>query len=70
LNACQRAGVKKILQVSSAEIYGDMKGKIKETDMVEAHSTYGVSNWLRMAWLQVRWREAGVPAIAIGSSTA
>ena len=43
LSACHKAGVKAILQVSSAEIYGDMKGKIKETDPVEAHSTYGVS---------------------------
>ena len=65
LNACQRAGVKKILQVSSAEIYGDMKGKIKESDMVVAHSTYGVSKLAADGLVQVRWREAGVPAIAM-----
>lgn len=65
LNACQKAGVKAILQVSSAEIYGDMVGKIKETDMVEAHSTYGVSKLAADGLVQVRWREAKVPAIAM-----
>ncbi len=65
LNACQKAGIKKILQVSSAEIYGDMKGKIKETDMVVAHSTYGVSKLAADGLVQVRWREGNVPAIAM-----
>jgi len=65
LNACQKAGVKKILQVSSAEIYGDMKGKITESDMVVAHSTYGVSKMAADGLVQVRWREANVPAIAM-----
>lgn len=65
LNACQKAGVKKILQVSSAEIYGDMKGKITEKDMVVAHSTYGVSKMAADGLVQVRWREANVPAIAM-----
>tara|TARA_R110000782_G_scaffold184388_2_gene274734 strand:+ start:99357 stop:100331 length:975 start_codon:yes stop_codon:yes gene_type:complete len=65
LNACQKAGIKAILQVSSAEIYGAMVGKIKETDMVEAHSTYGVSKLAADGLVQVRWREAKVPAIAM-----
>lgn len=65
LNACQKAGIKKILQVSSAEIYGDMKGVIKETDMVVAHSTYGVSKLAADGLVQVRWREAKVPAVAM-----
>jgi nucleoside-diphosphate-sugar epimerase len=65
LNACQKAGIKAILQVSSAEIYGDMKGKIKETDPVEAHSTYGVSKLAADGLVQVRWKEAGVPAISM-----
>ncbi len=65
LNACQKANVKKILQVSSAEIYGDMKGKITENDMVVAHSTYGVSKLAADGLVQVRWREAGVAAIAM-----
>ena len=65
LNACQNANIKGLLQVSSAEIYGDLKGKIKESDPVEPHSTYGVSKLAADGLVQVRWREAKVPAIAI-----
>jgi len=65
LNACQQAGIKGLLQVSSAEIYGDMKGKIKESDPVEPHSTYGVSKLAADGLVQVRWKEAKVPAIAL-----
>lgn len=65
LNACQQANIKGLLQVSSAEIYGDMKGKIKENDPVEPHSTYGVSKLAADGLVQVRWREAKVPAIAL-----
>tara|TARA_A200000159_G_C7291281_1_gene325859 strand:+ start:157 stop:1119 length:963 start_codon:yes stop_codon:yes gene_type:complete len=65
LNACQKSRIKAVLQVSSAEIYGDMKGKIKETDAVEAHSTYGVSKLAADGLVQVRWREANVPAISL-----
>lgn len=65
LNACQIANIKALLQVSSAEIYGDMTGKIKESDPVEPHSTYGVSKLAADGLVQVRWREASVPAIAM-----
>jgi len=65
LNACQAANIKGLLQVSSAEIYGDLTGKIKENDPVEPHSTYGVSKLAADGLVQVRWREAGVPAIAM-----
>jgi nucleoside-diphosphate-sugar epimerase len=65
LNACQIAGIKGLLQVSSAEIYGDMKGKIKESDPITPHSTYGVSKMAADGLVQVRWREAKVPAIAL-----
>lgn len=65
LNACQKAGIEAILQVSSAEIYGDLKGKIKESDPIEPHSTYGVSKVAADGLVQVRFREAGVPAIAV-----
>lgn len=65
LNACQMAGVEAILQVSSAEIYGNMTGKIKESDPVEPHSTYGVSKAAADGLVQVRWKEAKVPAIAM-----
>ena len=65
LNACQASNIKGLLQVSSAEIYGDLTGKIKESDPVEPHSTYGVSKLAADGLVQVRWREAGVPAIAM-----
>jgi len=65
LNACQQAGVKGILQVSSAEIYGSCQGKISEDAPVAPHSTYGVSKLAADGLVQVRWREARVPAIAM-----
>lgn len=65
LNACQAARVKGLLQVSSAEIYGDSKGKIAEDAKIEPHSTYGVSKVAADGLVQVRWREANVPAIAM-----
>ncbi len=65
LNACQHAGIERVLQMSSAEIYGDMKGRIRETDPVTPHSTYGVSKLAADGLVQVRWREAKVPAIAL-----
>jgi len=65
LNACQKSKIKAVLQVSSAEIYGDLKGQITEEDMVEAHSTYGVSKLAADGLCQVRYKEAGVPAIAM-----
>ncbi len=65
LNACQAANIKGVLQVSSAEIYGDMTGKISENDPIVPHSTYGVSKVAADGLVQVRWREAGVPAIAM-----
>ena len=65
LNACQISDIKGLLQVSSAEIYGDMTGKITENDPIVPHSTYGVSKVAADGLVQVRWREAGVPAIAM-----
>jgi nucleoside-diphosphate-sugar epimerase len=65
LNACQVADIKGVLQVSSAEIYGDMTGKISENDPIVPHSTYGVSKVAADGLVQVRWREAQVPAIAM-----
>ena len=65
MNAAQEAGVKGILQVSSAEIYGEVDGKIKETDQVKPHSTYGASKMAVDALVQCRWKEAKTPAIAM-----
>jgi len=65
LNACQQAGIRGLLQVSSAEIYGDLGGSIKESDPVEPHSTYGVSKVAADFLVRVRWKERQVPAIAM-----
>jgi len=65
LNACQAADVKALLQVSSAEIYGEAKGRITEDTPIIPHSTYGVSKVAADGLVQVRWKEAQVPAIAL-----
>jgi len=65
LNACQIANITGILQMSSAEIYGDATGKISESHSIVPHSTYGVSKVAADGLVQVRWREAAVPAIAL-----
>lgn len=65
INAAQDARVKGILQVSSAEIYGNINGKIKETDPAHPHSTYGASKLAIDTLIQARWKEAKTPAIAM-----
>lgn len=65
LNAAQEAGVKGILQVSSAEIYGDSNGKIAEDAIVNPHSTYGASKAVIDSLVQIRWKESQTPAIAL-----
>jgi len=65
MNAAQDAGVKGILQVSSAEIYGNVDGKINEDAQVHPHSTYGVAKAAIDYAVQARWREAGTPVIAM-----
>ncbi len=66
LNAGQEAGVKGILQVSSAEIYGDAPDHaINEEHPPRPHSTYGVSKLAIDNLIQARWKEAKTPAIAM-----
>lgn len=66
LNAAQEAGVKGVLQVSSAEIYGDAPNhKIDERHPASPHSTYGASKLAIDTLIQARWREAKTPAIAL-----
>jgi len=65
INAAQDAGVKGILQVSSAEIYGHVDGKIKETDEAKPHSTYGASKLAIDTLIQARWKENKTPCIAL-----
>jgi nucleoside-diphosphate-sugar epimerase len=66
MNAAQEAGVKGILQVSSAEIYGDApEHKINEEYPARPHSTYGAAKLAIDALVQARWRESGCPVIAL-----
>ncbi|NTV13188.1 MAG: NAD-dependent epimerase/dehydratase family protein [Desulfobulbaceae bacterium] len=65
LHAANEAGVEGILQVSSAEIYGEATGKVTEDEKVVPHSSYGVSKVAVDGFVQVRWREAQVPGIAM-----
>ena len=65
MNAAQEAGVKGILQVSSAEIYGEAKGKVNESEPVIPHSTYGAAKAVIDSLVQIRWKETQTPAIAM-----
>lgn len=70
MNAAQEAGVKGILCISSAEIYGsateDNVGQgIDENFPVVPHSTYGASKSFIDSLIQVRWKEAKTPCIAL-----
>lgn len=78
ISAAQDAGVKGILQVSSAEIYGEGRlganhdqelvsynGKLNEEATVRPHSSYGAAKAAIDAMIQVRWKEAQTPCIAL-----
>ena len=65
INAAQTAGCEAVLQVSSAEIYGNCQGAITEEDRVEPHSSYGASKAAIDAMVQVRWRENKTPVISL-----
>jgi nucleoside-diphosphate-sugar epimerase len=65
LNAAQDAGVKGILQVSSAEIYGDADGIINEDYPARPHSTYGAAKLAIDMLVQCRFKEAKTPVIAM-----
>ncbi len=66
MNAAQEAGVKRILQVSSAEIYGDAPDhKITEEHPARPHSTYGAAKLAIDCLAQARFKEAKTPVIAL-----
>ncbi len=65
MNAAQESDVKAVLQVSSAEIYGNVDGKITEADEAHPHSTYGASKLAIDMLVQSRWKEAKTPTIAL-----
>lgn len=66
MNAAQEAGVMGILQVSSAEIYGDSTaGKITEEYPARPRSTYGAAKLAIDTMVQTRWHEAKCPVISL-----
>lgn len=67
INAAQEAGVERILQVSSAEIYGSHSGlsAIDENHPVVPHSSYGASKAAIDFVVQARWKENKTPCIAL-----
>lgn len=73
INAAQEAGCDGILQVSSAEIYGnyetngqhDGRNQIDEHGEVQPHSTYGASKAAVDYFCQSAWRERRTPVIAL-----
>jgi nucleoside-diphosphate-sugar epimerase len=65
INAAQEAGCEGILQVSSAEIYGNQLGPIDEKAPVCPHSSYGASKAAIDFLVQARWKEAGTPCISL-----
>lgn len=70
INAATEAGCEAILQVSSAEIYGDCglqngSTRINESGEVRPHSTYGAAKAAIDSMIQVRWKEDKTPCIAL-----
>lgn len=69
INAAQEAGCKGILQVSSAEIYGEGNRagdfQINEHAQAIPHSTYGAAKLAIDSLVQCRWKEAKTPCIAL-----
>jgi nucleoside-diphosphate-sugar epimerase len=78
INAAQEAGAKAILQVSSAEVYGEKYGdetssstmkdcrqQLDETAIVRPHSSYGASKAAIDYWCQCAWKERQTPVIAL-----
>jgi dTDP-glucose 4,6-dehydratase len=77
IHAAAEAGCEAILQVSSAEIYGDGPSErrhdrtghlapvIQEDDPVRPHSSYGAAKAAIDYLIQARWREARTPCIAL-----
>lgn len=65
MQAAHEAGCKRILQVSSAEIYGKDYNDKDENTPIEPHSSYGVAKVFADGMVQVRAREAGCPVMAV-----
>lgn len=72
INAAHEAGAKGILQISSAEIYGNEPATSEEGVIpmnedypARPHSSYGASKLAIDSLVQCRWKEAKVPVISL-----
>lgn len=67
INAAHDAGVQGILQISSAELYGEATdgGKINELYPVVPHSTYGAAKAAVDYYCQAAWKERQTPVITL-----
>ena len=65
INAAHDADIEAFLQVSSAEIYGDVEGFITEFSPARPHSTYGASKLAIDSIVQTRWKEAKCRVISL-----
>lgn len=65
IRACEKHGVKRMLQYASAEEYGTQKGKISEDVAVHPQSTYGVSKVAADYLCRVRHKESGIEAVSL-----
>lgn len=68
INAAHEAGCERILQVSSAELYGETllaDTQITESYAVAPHSTYGAAKAAVDYYCQCAWKERGVPVVAL-----
>ena len=65
LNAAQEAGCRGILQVGSAEVFGDQVGSISENSPVTPHSSYGASKAGIDFMCQAAWRERKTPVVVL-----
>jgi nucleoside-diphosphate-sugar epimerase len=65
INAAHAAKCEAILQISSAELYGNCIDKISESGKVIPHSTYGAAKAAVDYYCQSAWRERETPVIAL-----
>lgn len=65
INAAHTVNVANIIQISSAEVYGESMGKICESDKTVPHSTYGASKLAIDYYVQSAWKERNTPVLAI-----
>lgn len=67
INAAHEAGVRGILQVSSAELYGEShdKASIDESAVVAPRSSYGAAKAAVDFYCQTAWKEREVPVVAL-----